>query len=199
MNVGIATNNFFSSIKKSFQKECDGIKVSLVKDSVENCDLVVFPGGQDINPKIYGQKNTYSFYTESRDKVETEIFYDSLKHGKKILGICRGHQLINALLGGYLVQDILKELGWSHGGRHDIKILEEDSIIAEVFKENPWVNSLHHQGVTKVGRGLMATSFYGGVVESTENNQIISVQWHPEWMHSIGFFSRVQKWIKEDV
>ena len=200
MKVAIATNNFFSSISRAFIGECDNVDISLYlrNPNPDEYDLVVFSGGADINPSLYGEKNRYSNFNPHRDSIEIKIFREAMKSNTKILGICRGHQLINALLGGYLVQDINIQLGWNHGGKHDIKILEKDSIVADVFKKNPWVNSIHHQGVTNIGKNLLATSFYGGVVESTENEKIVSVQWHPEWMEDVGFFSRIQKWVEDE-
>jgi len=167
-------------------------------DSIKDCSLIIFTGGSDINPEIYGQENIYSYFNSKRDGVELDILRVALELNKKILGICRGHQLINAYLGGYLIQDIETQLGTPHYGGHEIEVLEPDTIVTSSFK---YVNSLHHQGVPVdgLGKGLTGTSFYNGVYESTENENIITVQFHPEFMgsNSSKFFEKIKSWAGE--
>ena len=142
--------------------------------------LVIFTGGEDINPAIYGQANKFSQYTPERDTAEIEVLRRSMALGKKILGVCRGHQLINACLGGLLVQDIEWQLNTTHGAAHSLEIVDVSGMIPNVFQGE--VNSMHHQGVVKCGEGLRPTTYWKGVYESTENEHILTVQFHPEWM-----------------
>lgn len=188
MNVGIAYPAFLSSFKTYFPN------IGVV-DLKKNYDLIIFSGGEDINPAIYGEEPTYTTYwSKERDGIELLCLEKALRENIKILGTCRGHQLINAVLGGKLIQDIYKELGYIHGGTHDLEIIEDTSL-TDIFKNG--VNSLHHQGVTKIGDGLNITSKFKGVIESTENDQILSVQWHPEWMDNSKFFDYVKEWIQK--
>lgn len=143
--------------------------------------LVIFTGGADINPAIYGQTNKFSDFTPERDTAEIEILRRCLMMGKKMLGVCRGHQLINAYLGGQLVQDITTELNVTHADYHELEVVDEGGMIPHVFCGR--VNSIHHQGVTKCGEGLRPTTYWKGIFESTENNQILTTQFHPEWMN----------------
>ena len=144
--------------------------------------LVIFTGGEDINPAIYGQANKYSDFVPERDTAEVEVLRRCLAMGKKMLGVCRGHQLINAYLGGALVQDITTELNTVHADNHALEVVDEGGIIPNVF--SGYVNSIHHQGVIKAGEGLTPTTYWKGVFESTENKQILTTQFHPEWMKS---------------
>jgi len=146
----------------------------------ESAKLVIFTGGSDINPAIYGQANKYSHFVAERDTAEIEILRRSLSSGKKIFGVCRGHQLINAYLGGTLVQDITAQLNVIHDSDHELEIVDAGGIIPNVFSGK--VNSLHHQGVVKCGEGLTPTTYWKGVYESTENKDILTTQFHPEWM-----------------
>lgn len=146
----------------------------------EAAKLVIFTGGSDINPAIYGQANKYSSFIPERDTAEIEILRRSIISGKKILGVCRGHQLINAYLGGILVQDITAQLNVVHENDHGLEIVEAGGIIPNVFSGR--VNSIHHQGVVKCGEGLTPTTYWKGVYESTENRDILTTQFHPEWM-----------------
>lgn len=154
---------------------------------IENADVIVFSGGEDINPKIYGKQNTHSYITQfsiARDIFEMKVLENAIKLSKKILGVCRGHQLINAFLGGNLIQEI--SLIGSHGSPH--KLEGSEGVIKHFFKS---VNSMHHQGVLKEGAGLTPTSHYKGVIESTESENIITVQFHPEVMKDTGFFKYI--------
>jgi putative glutamine amidotransferase len=192
----IAYPSFYYQFKKFFPD----LKLFLKPQDIEEADLVIFSGGEDINPEIYGQENTYSIFNSQRDAIELYALKMALDLDKKIVGVCRGHQLINAYLGGNLVQDIEKDLSLYHEGDHDLAILELDSFISRSY--NGGVNSLHHQGVVKTGKGLIPTSFYNGVYESTEGKNIITTQFHPEFMEyssefdSHKFFSEISAWSK---
>lgn len=194
MNIVQAYPAFFSSFKQYIPElKLAGDRKYVDKDLIYNADLIIFSGGEDINPVIYGQRNKHSSYVVDRDLIELEILRMGIALGKKLLGVCRGHQLINAHLGGDLVQDIGIELKTRHPSVHKLSEMEEDSIAKKFFSEG--VNSLHHQGVIKPGEGLNITSFYGGVIESTENDTIITVQWHPEFMEdSYEFFEYIKEW-----
>lgn len=194
MNIVQAYPAFFPSFKSYLPElKLAGDRHYVNKQLVYDADLIIFSGGEDINPIIYGQKNKHSAYSPQRDMIELEILRMGIGLGKKLLGVCRGHQLINAHLGGDLVQDIGIELKLMHPGVHKLSEMEEDSVAKKFFFDG--VNSLHHQGVIKPGEGLNITSFYGGVIESTENDKIITVQWHPEFMEdSYEFFDYIKEW-----
>jgi putative glutamine amidotransferase len=147
---------------------------------LKDAKLVIFTGGADINPAIYGQPNLYSQFMPERDTAEIEVLRRCLMNGKKMLGVCRGHQLINAYLGGLLVQDIATQLNTVHEPDHSLEVMDETGIIPNVYCS--YVNSIHHQGVVKPGEGLTPTTYWKGVFESTENEQILTTQFHPEWM-----------------
>ena len=168
----LATYNFHEHFRSMFETK---IEIASTKESIRNADVVIFTGGEDISPAIYGEENKSSYTNEERDARELEILVYALKLNKKIVGVCRGHQLINAALGGKLLQDISP----SHPGRHPL--MEKSGIIGELFKDE--VNSMHHQGVIIPGEGLVPTSFYQNMIESTEGINIFTVQFHPEFMN----------------
>ena len=163
-------------------------------DKIDNAKLVIFTGGEDINPAIYGHENMYSWINYERDAIELAVLKYTLELGKKILGICRGHQLINAYLGGLLTQDLKTCLKADHEHWHDLTSLYGGGKITDIFSE---VNSLHHQGVTKAGSTLLPTSSHKGVIESCESNTIITTQFHPEFMNdkeADNFFKYIKSW-----
>lgn len=195
MKVGIAYDAFTHSFKHYFPD----IEVIRRYSDVKNYDLIIFSGGEDINPSIYGNRNLYSRgINPERDDTERSILIVALDIGKKILGVCRGHQLINAVRGGKLLQDIYIQSKAFHEGFHPLEVTYPNSITGSSFTE---VNSLHHQGVINSGAGLKATSYYKKIIESTESQNIISVQFHPEFMvdkQADLFFDKIYRWVKND-
>lgn len=74
-------------------------------DNIEDADIVLFTGGEDVDPSIYGKaKHPRTFSNIERDKEEMKIF-KSIKPHQLALGICRGSQFLCAANGGLLIQD----------------------------------------------------------------------------------------------
>lgn len=105
---------------------------ALLDKTPESISLVVFTGGEDVTPSLYGEeKHPSTYHSVSRDKFEQAVFEKSIKLKKPIVGICRGSQFICAMSGGKLVQNIS-----GHGVNHDLKT-DDDRTIR--------VTSTHHQ------------------------------------------------------
>ena len=126
-----------------------------ITNNVEEASLIAFTGGEDIDPAIYGEKNICSFINKWRDAEEVRIFELAMKLGIPCTGICRGAQLITALCGGRLIQDIrrghLKLM-------HDV-FVESGSVIE--------VSSCHHQMCVPNGGKLVSVS-----TETVHKNQL---------------------------
>lgn len=101
----------------------------------EKPDLIVFTGGEDINPAMYGEKSIYrgSHYNNERDANEKAWYLYAKTNKIPMVGICRGMQLFTIMQGGKLIQDIV-----GHSGRAAHKITTIDKNIVNT-------NSLHHQ------------------------------------------------------
>ena len=114
-----------------------------------------------------------------------------MKAGKPILGLCRGHQVINAALGGTLVQDLGRKLNLFHAQdeygndrMHPIRCIY-GSWVHKFYGDLSQVNSAHHQVVSQPGKDLYVTAVTEcGLIEATEHLAlpIVTVQWHPERM-----------------
>jgi putative glutamine amidotransferase len=159
------------------------------------CDALLLTGGNDIDPRLYGQE--ILFDSVKTDKARTDFEFELARAfvcaRKPIMGICRGCQLLNVLFGGTLYQDLPGQLRVSHQGvnlRHEV-IAEPGSVLYGLYGERLIVNSSHHQSVRALGDGLTATAHTpgDGVVEAFEHGTlpIWGYQFHPERM--IGLIS----------
>ena len=153
----------------------------------EDFDGFVFCGGEDIDPKYYGEENTASKNIRSiRDEFEKMLFDAVYRTGKPILGICRGMQVINVFLGGSLHQHIDGHVQEEHRSvRTHSVTLTEGSMLARILgEENIEVNTFHHQVVKALADGLtvdaMSKDRYIEACHAVEHPFLLCVQWHPE-------------------
>ena len=159
-------------------------------------DGFLFPGGQDLPPSLYGQAPSDKLgpTVPQRDAMEEKFFPLALATGKPMLGICRGIQLFNVMLGGTLVQAI-PSLRPSDIQHHETEPYDKIAHLVDVVPGTPLfeavgvsqmtVNSYHHQCVDTLGQGLrVAATAPDGVIESVylpEHKFALAVQWHPEF------------------
>jgi putative glutamine amidotransferase len=161
-------------------------------------DGILFSGGGDINPLIYGvTDNEYAQgIDDERDRLELDLLRLALDNHIPFLGICRGLQLINVGLGGSLYQDlsILRSSGIPHDWHPSRKYLAHSisvdykSLLGQFgFESNHFVNSLHHQGIRAIGKNLTPIAHASdGLIEAiqvTGHPFGLAVQWHPEWLN----------------
>ena len=147
-----------------------------------------------------------SVYEEGAPSVSKDIF--NLK--KPILGICRGMQLINIYYGGSLYEDLPSQFGTSISHRdgsdgftyHMVNFNGSSRIYDKLGgQKSRDVNSMHHEGIRDLAKGLFATATSDdGLVEAIENpyyhSYMMGVQWHPEY--SWGKFDELTKIIFDD-
>lgn len=157
--------------------------LSMELKAADDCDALLVPGGADVDPIHYGQINTASVGIDpDRDRDEIALIRRFLDLGKPILGICRGHQVINIALGGTLIQDIPGHTQLDGCDRiHPVRALHP--FLQDLYGDHFVVNSSHHQAVDRLGEGLTATCVSEeGVIEGLihTSGKIIGVQYHPE-------------------
>jgi putative glutamine amidotransferase len=174
----------------------------VITEAVQRCDGVMLTGGDDIDPKLYAKDlpedlaKTVGPLEPDRDVWEAGLIDDVFKQKKPLLGICRGHQMLNVALGGTLVVDIGMQVPGALNHRrmdrkmepvHEVKI-EPDSLLAKVTgKQKLGVNSTHHQAIGKLAESLrVVAESSDGVIEAVELKEpqrlpfLLSVQFHPE-------------------
>lgn len=168
-----------------------------VHDYAATLDGLVLQGGADIDPVMYGESSTPAVGITDivRDRFELDLLRAFIEYGKPVLGICRGMQLINVAFGGTLHHDLTTAGATSNF--HYLKELYDEHAHALRFREKGWlaslypgisaprVNSIHHQGVKDLGRGLSIEAWSDdGVIECIRaegGGFVVGVQWHPEF------------------
>lgn len=183
-------------------------------DDLEGLDGLLLTGGLDVHPDLYPSRNepgdeslttdeliaAYGMHV-NRERDEYEIPLTQAAHDRQvpILGICRGFQVLNVVLGGSLVKDIrtgrkhwaIREEESDEGPplqsrKHMITIVPESKLV-QILGDCPiLVNSRHHQGVTdRLRSDRLKASAYApdGIIEALEGIEhpwALALQWHPE-------------------
>lgn len=158
------------------------------------CDGLLFPGGEDVDPKLFGEPPHPSVGAVNEGMDRFWILAGKMAKERRlpVLGICRGMQLLNLAEGGGLWQDIslFKAEHQLHAQKqsrdypiHKVRI-EKDSILFKLLgTAEIYTNTLHHQCVKGAGRDMRLTAWsQDGVAEAAESTdgRVILVQWHPE-------------------
>ena len=164
----------------------------------DRVDGVFLAGGVDVEPARYGEAaHPLCGRTDpARDTVELLLTRWALAEGKPLLGVCRGIQLLNVATGGALWQDCslrpgsIKHDCFPTEGfardflAHDVTLAPGSRLRRAFQADTVPVNSMHHQGIRTLGRGLSATAAApDGLVEAVETEGdafVVAVQWHPE-------------------
>ena len=164
-----------------------------VDAAVSGADGFLFAGGEDMAHVYYDSEDRGTISPNAaRDNFETKLFQRAFAENKPILGICRGCQLINVMLGGTLYQNLASiKSEWTLHSRSDETkgyVHEAEILMAEYFplcrERTMQVNSMHHQAIDQVASPLAVTvQTSDGLVEGVAMpayRYLRGVQWHPE-------------------
>jgi len=165
-------------------------------EALDLVDGLLLVGGADIDPASYGAPLDPATIdpVPERDAFELALTRRALERGIPLLGICRGMQLLNVALGGTLHQhlpdrlghrDHLRARGSFEGADHDVELTPGSLAARAAGEALHGTKSHHHQGVDRVGRGLLVTGIatLDGLPEALELPDagfVLGVQWHPE-------------------
>ena len=154
----------------------------------DSFDALLLAGGGDVAPDYYGEENNGSHTPDRvRDEAELALCKKFIDAGKPIMGICRGHQLLNVYFGGTLIQHLASsDVHSSDDYPVHESVAMEGGIVYNLFGQCPMVNSNHHQAIKVPGNRLRITQYSkkDGVIEAMQHEElpVFSVQWHPEQM-----------------
>lgn len=174
-----------------------GVNLAELDALIGRLDGVLFTGGGDIGPQYFeGQAHPKVYGVNSeRDQLEFTLLKLALQADLPLLAICRGIQVLNVGLGGSLYTHIQDQLpkaikhDWypdypRHKLAHPISIPNGSKLHTIFGAEEVPVNSLHHQGIARIGQGLKVTATAPDrlveAVEVKDARFALGVQWHPE-------------------
>jgi putative glutamine amidotransferase len=159
---------------------------------LDSLDGLVITGGNDVDPGTYGQEPNPNNDKPApeRDAWEFALLRGALARGLPVLGICRGAQVLNVVLGGTLHQHLPDVIGHSghRAGNAVFTTLPVRTVagtqLASLVGETVDTRCYHHQAIAELGEGLIVSGWDAdGVVEALElpgPGFVLAVQWHPE-------------------
>jgi len=173
--------------------------LSLVPQLVDALDGILFSGGNDLDPTLYGE--TYHPKAvpidPDRQRFELALLAEVERRRMPTLGICLGSQLMNVSRGGSLIQflpDVPRDPSIEHRKlngthpRHAVRVSPQSLVAKAMGKLEIDANSSHKQSIREVGRGLsIIGTAPDGVIEGIEDPSLplfLGVQWHPECLHN---------------
>jgi putative glutamine amidotransferase len=192
MKAGVTYSN-----SKKLDSYCEALRIVGVEPvpllaggtySLDGLAGLLISGGPDLDPAMYGEKPDGSEEpAPERDAMESDLLRQALDRDLPVLCICRGLQLFNVVHGGSLHQHLAST--GTHRQKeafdaHTVTVVEGTRLAAAMGAREFPVNSRHHQGVKKLGEGLVVSAWaQDGLEEGLERADrrfAVSVQWHPE-------------------
>ena len=169
-----------------------------IRKYAEICDGVIFPGGDDVHPHVYGAcvHEKCGEMTPLRDVLELKLAEMLFELDKPLFGVCRGIQAIGVAFGCTLYQDIPSEYSREICHRqkppysmpaHKVNVIKDSLLYKVTGKETLYTNSMHHQSLKNQGEKITVDAYADdGTVEAIEIKGMkfaLAVQWHPEHLY----------------
>lgn len=184
-----------------------------VPEVLRSVDGVVLSGGGDVDPGRYGAATSPETggVDAGRDELELELARQALRRRVPLLAICRGAQVLNVARGGTLHQHLPdlsdhphRDDERSYEAAHHVEVdptsrlartLGTDHLEPGEFRSN----TLHHQAVDRLGRGLRAVAWAEDrtieAIEPLDDLPVLAVQWHPELLTHLQPHQRLFDWV----
>ncbi len=172
-----------------------------LRDVLAGLDGLLLTGAvSNIEPHHYSDESSYegNLLDPRRDATNLPLIPLAIELGVPVLAICRGFQEVNVAFGGTLYQKVHEQTGFldhrenkddpldvQYGPAHDIALVPGGVLAGLAGDTRATVNSLHGQGVRRLGEGLVVEAQApDGLVEAFRHDGpafMLAVQWHPEW------------------
>ncbi|WP_284449412.1 gamma-glutamyl-gamma-aminobutyrate hydrolase family protein [Pseudoxanthomonas mexicana] len=172
-----------------------------LRDVLAGLDGLLLTGAvSNIEPHHYSDESSYegNLLDPRRDATNLPLIPLAIEMGVPVLAICRGFQEVNVAFGGTLYQKVHEQPGFmdhrenkddpldvQYGPAHDIALVPGGVLAGLAGDTRATVNSLHGQGVRRLGEGLVVEAQApDGLVEAFRHDGpafMLAVQWHPEW------------------
>lgn len=181
-----------------------------LKALLGHVDGILLPGSySNVEPHHYNgdPSETGTLHDPHRDAVTLPLVKLVLEHGVPLFAICRGYQELNVAMGGTLHQKVHEVPGYHmhlenpddpievrYGPSHPVTLVDGGMLRDMMGADTMMVNSLHGQGVERLGEGLVVEAIADdGLVEAFRVDDTpgfnLAVQWHPEWRATENEFS----------
>lgn len=162
--------------------------VTPVLDALQLIDGLLVPGGEDIDPRHFGQElHPKSVIGDEQRFIYEKSLYETMPENFPYFGICYGCQALNVFRGGDLVQDIpeISDAKKHTGGTLQKYTINQGSLLESIIGDTVALGkSYHHQAVGRLGKSLAISAVAeDGTIEALEDptkKWIFGVQWHPE-------------------
>lgn len=129
-------------VGSGFDKYINWIENAVKVNKPDEADILLFAGGADVDPSIYGEKSgMYTYSDKHRDDEELLLFYANINKPK--LGICRGLQFLTVASSGSLIQHVTRHAGYLHG-IEDIKT-KNIYMIPSTHHQMVWPFDIEHE------------------------------------------------------
>ena len=172
-----------------------------LRQVLEGLDGLLLTGAvSNIEPHHYSDESSYegNLLDPRRDATNLPLIPLAIVMGVPVLAICRGFQEVNVAFGGSLYQKVHEQPGFmdhrenkddpldvQYGPAHDVALVPGGMLAGLVGGTQATVNSLHGQGVRRLGDGLVVEALApDGLIEAFRHDGpafMLAVQWHPEW------------------
>ena len=169
---------------------------------LDHLDGLLLPGSpSNIEPHHYSDEPSYegNLHDPARDLTTLNLIPKAIAKRVPVLAICRGFQEVNVAMGGSLHQkvhevpgmmnhkeDLSQPLDVQYAPAHPVSLLKGGLLEKFAGADSVMVNSLHGQGIRKLGDNLIAEAMApDGLVEAirldSDETFLLALQWHPEW------------------
>lgn len=175
---------------------------------MQQIDGLYATGGYDIDPTLFNEEPhpDLGAIIPERDAFEVMLMTKMLEEKKPILGVCRGCQILNIVVGGDMYQDIYEQTSQpllqhdqkapAGHGSHFVDVVKDSLLYRLTHRERLKVNSRHHQANRFVPDSfLISAQSSDGMIEAIESKKhdfVLGVQWHPENMLAVKDVASIQ-------